>query len=62
MTTTQVAEVTANEVREWAANKGFEVGQRGRLSTEVIETFNRRHRRKQYTVPNTGRRGNKETS
>lgn len=41
--------VAAAEVRAWAANKGLPVKDtRGRLSTEVVEAFNKAHKSKVY--------------
>lgn len=45
-------EVGANTVRSWARDKGYEVGTRGHLSQDLIDTFNRRHRKQQYTNKN----------
>lgn len=42
---------TSAEVRAWAlAETEFEVGARGRLSSEVIEAYNKSHPRKKYQV------------
>lgn len=42
---------TPADVREWAAEQGYEVGDRGRLRSDVIAEYNRKHRRKPYVVP-----------
>jgi hypothetical protein len=34
-----VEPATTREVREWANNNGFEVGNRGRIKAEVLEAF-----------------------
>lgn len=34
---------TAADVRAWAREKGYEVGQRGHLPADVIDLYNRRH-------------------
>jgi hypothetical protein len=36
---------SAQEVREWAQNQGYDVGERGRFSTEIVSEFNKAHRR-----------------
>jgi hypothetical protein len=41
-----MSEATPSEVRTWAAANGFPVGKRGHLPKDVIEAFNRRHRRR----------------
>lgn len=50
--TIEKTEVGANVVRSWAREKGYTVGNRGHLSQELIDTFNRRHRKQQYTNKN----------
>lgn len=45
-------EVGADAVRAWARNQGYEVGSRGHLSQDLIDTFNRRHRKQRYTNKN----------
>ena len=48
----EVIEVPASVVRDWARNKGLEVGVRGHLSVDVTDRFNRQHRKRQYTNRN----------
>lgn len=45
-------EVGADVVRAWARNNGHEVGTRGHLSNDLVEAFNRRHRKQRYTNKN----------
>lgn len=61
--------VAASEVRAWAVGKGLNVAEtRGRLSTEVVQAFNKAHKSKAYVaggpeptitvkVPTTDKRG-----
>lgn len=46
---------TATTVREWAVQNGFPnvAGQRGRLGTEVVAAFNRKHPRNKYVITYT---------
>jgi len=46
----KITHVTAAEVREWARQRGYEVGERGRLATELVEAFNRRHPKRHYVT------------
>lgn len=50
--TTDRTEVGANVVRDWARNQGYEVGNRGHLAQDLIDSFNRRHRKQRYTNKN----------
>ncbi|OFP23902.1 hypothetical protein HMPREF2995_05705 [Propionibacterium sp. HMSC062D02] len=34
---------TANEVRQWAKSQGYEVSERGRVSNEIREAYQRTH-------------------
>jgi hypothetical protein len=45
-------EVGANTVRAWARENGFEVGTRGHLSNDLVNAFNRRHRKQRFTNKN----------
>lgn len=47
-TDTKCELVSAAFVRAWARRKGFYVGQRGRLDSDVVEAFNKAHRVKRY--------------
>jgi hypothetical protein len=47
MSVRTVTAPTADDVRAWGRNKGFEVGDRGRLSAELIGAFNK-GRKHQY--------------
>jgi hypothetical protein len=51
-TTIEKTEVGADVVRAWARTKGYWVGTRGHLSQELIDTFNRRHRKQFHTSKN----------
>lgn len=46
------AQVSAAEVRDWARQRGFEVGTRGHIRQDVVEAFNRAHRVKEYVNTN----------
>ena len=50
--TDEKIEVNANDVRSWAREKGYEVGTRGHLPVDVIDRYNRQHRKRQYTNKN----------
>lgn len=39
---------SADEVRTWARNKGFDVGDRGRFSTEVTRAWDKAHPTRKY--------------
>jgi len=41
-------QVLASQVREWATGKGYAVGGRGRIAADVIEEFNKAHKRTPY--------------
>lgn len=43
---------TAADVREWAREKGIEVGRRGRLSAELVADFNKGRRGAARYTPN----------
>lgn len=36
---------TPAEVRQWAQDQGYEIGERGRISSEIAEAYNKAHRR-----------------
>jgi hypothetical protein len=42
---------TADEVRTWAKENGFNVGERGRFSTDVVNGFNKAHKRNNVAYP-----------
>jgi hypothetical protein len=42
--------VSAEDVRNWANKRGFNIAPFGRLSSEVIAAFNKAHKAKQYVV------------
>ena len=50
--TDETIEVNANDVRTWARDKGYEVGARGHLPVDVIDRYNRQHRKRRYTNKN----------
>ena len=37
-------QATADDVRTWARSKGYQVGDRGRFSTDLVRAFNREHK------------------
>lgn len=37
-------DATAQEVRDWARSEGYDVGDRGRFSTEIVSEFNQAHK------------------
>jgi len=45
-------EVGADRVRSWAREQGYEVGTRGHLPVDVVERFNKRHRKQRYVNKN----------
>lgn len=45
-------EATAQEVRDWARQEGYEVGDRGRFSTDVVSAFNAAHRKNRLRYGN----------
>jgi cobalamin biosynthesis Mg chelatase CobN len=42
---------TADEVRTWARANGYDVGERGRFSTDVVNGFNKAHKRNNLAYP-----------
>lgn len=51
--------VTAADVRQWAKEVGFPVGERGRLSPDLIEAYVKAHPRRQV-LPTVGPRRRKQ--
>lgn len=41
---------TGQEVRIWLNDNGFNAGERGRFSGEMIEAYNKKHPRRKYVV------------
>lgn len=41
----------AQEVRDWARDNGYDVGERGRFSSEIVSAFNKAHRRNNTFYP-----------
>lgn len=39
---------TPADVRAWAQENGFEIGDRGRISSEIVEAYNKKHRRSPF--------------
>jgi hypothetical protein len=50
--TEEKTEVGADVVRAWGRKNGYKVGNRGHLSLDLIDTFNRRHRKQRHTSKN----------
>lgn len=48
----EVTDATAAEVRAWARQRGFPVGNRGHLDRSTIQAFNRAHRVRRFTSKN----------
>jgi ABC-type Fe3+-citrate transport system substrate-binding protein len=41
---TKTKKVTTADIRAWAQSRGIAVGERGRLSAEVVSAFKKAHR------------------
>ena len=47
MSDTEIRTASTSEVRTWARNRGYTVGTKGHLPNQVIQKFNRSHRKVQ---------------
>lgn len=47
----EAKQATAQEVRDWARDAGYDVGERGRFSTDIVNGFNAAHRRNNKFYP-----------
>lgn len=55
--TDEVRIASPSEVRDWARRRGFEVGNRGHMPTDVIDRYNRKHRLSRFENKNPLARG-----